>query len=195
MDHDAQCNVNLLMILALHWLLCSTITWARLKLLCGGRKHTGVCLTGYVFILCPFLYICCISIDLICWALLCYCFNHYFFSNYLRNITCSYNSLQVLGLFSHMQLSVHDKLVQKNVFHGIAVSTTMLLLCKTTDNIVREKIPFLWFVGNISVLKFCGCPAETGAKISFILLRWLNIFLNNLRQNDTRDDNREEGEK
>lgn len=59
---------------------------------------------------------------------------------------------------------------------------------------MREKIPFLWFVGNISVLKFWGCPAETGAKISFILFRWLNHLFNNFRQNETRDDNREKEE-
>lgn len=44
------------------------------------------------------------------------------------------------------------------------------------DN-VREEIPFLWFVGNISVLKFCGCPAEIGAKISWLTSDHSLIFL------------------
>lgn len=56
-----------------------------------------------------------------------------------------------------------------------------------TINNVREKIPFLWFVGNISVLKFCGCPAETGAKISLILFRLLNNFV---KQFKTEQDQR-----
>lgn len=63
MDPDAQRNVNLLMISALHRLQCSSIAWARLKLLCWGRKHICVCLTEYDFIPYPLLHIWCITID------------------------------------------------------------------------------------------------------------------------------------
>lgn len=89
--------------------------------------------------------------------------------------------------FIDMQLSIHEKLAHKIYFSASrwAPGCCFLLRLQTIDN-VREKIPFLWFVGNISVLKFCGCPAETGAKISFILLRKLDHFLNNLRQKKTR---------
>lgn len=77
MDPGARRNVNLLMISALHRLLRSSIAWARLKLFCWGRKHIHVGLTECAVVLYLFLHICCITLDLICWAQVCYCSNHY----------------------------------------------------------------------------------------------------------------------
>lgn len=103
------------------------------------------------------------------------CIFFFKFSTGMRTIllTCSWASMKNLHTKIYFSAS------------RWAPGCCFLLRLQTIDN-VREKIPFLWFVGNISVLKFCGCPAETGAKISFILLRKLDHFLNNLRQKKTR---------
>lgn len=41
---------------------------------------------------------------------------------------------KVLVLFSNMQLSIHDGLAHKNVFHGIPLSTTTLIYYGNSDN-------------------------------------------------------------
>lgn len=83
------------------------------------------------------------------------------FSRQLK-VNCTLHSFQyVLVLFSDMQLSIHTQDLHTKMYFTAFQSW----FTAGVDN-VREKIPFLWFVGNISVLKFCGCPAEIGAKIS-----------------------------
>lgn len=40
----------------------------------------------------------------------------------------------IIAVFRNMQLSIHDGLAHKNVFHGIPASTTMLIYDGTSDD-------------------------------------------------------------
>lgn len=57
----------------------------------------------------------------------------------------------------------------KNVFHDIPFVTDCNAwldhsIWHDIFHLKKKKVPFLIFVGKISVLKFCGCPAEIRAR-------------------------------
>lgn len=148
MDSDARRNVNLLMIPVI-----AKFPDGIYKVLCWDihARHTA-CAHTFVHI-CGFYshsYLLCFSQ----WG-----------SSLLR-ATRLCDICSISRVFFFFVEHAADGLAHKNVFHGTPAQTKAFIYHGTVNS-VREKIPFLWFEGNISVLKFCGCPAETGAKIGF----------------------------
>lgn len=122
MDRDARRNVNLLLIPPLHGLQSSSMAWARFQTALL-RQKTRSCLSHWM---CCYMYACTFTL----FSSL--CFSPWFRDYVPRDL--HFLCQRYYYCFSNMQLSIHDGLAHKNVFHGIPASTTMLIYYGTWDD-------------------------------------------------------------